>query len=82
MDYLLSVIQRYIPSPKDVGKVKAYKDGEEIERNIDINEPFSAIVFKTIVDPFVGKLSLFKVLSGKLTKDMDIYNPNKDKVEN
>ena len=81
MDYLLSVIQRYIPSPKDVGKVKAYKDGEEIERNIDINEPFSAIVFKTIVDPFVGKLSLFKVLSGKLTKDMDIYNPNKDKVE-
>ena len=81
MDYLFSVIQRYIPSPKDVGKVKAYKDGEEIERNIDINEPFSAIVFKTIVDPFVGKLSLFKVLSGKLTKDMDIYNPNKDKVE-
>ena len=41
----------------------------------------SAIVFKTIADPFVSKLSLFKVLSGKLTKDMEVYNPNKDKTE-
>jgi elongation factor G len=48
---------------------------------MDVNEPFSAIVFKTIADPFVGKLSLFKVLSGKLTKDMEVYNPNKDKTE-
>lgn len=81
IDYLLSVIERYIPSPADIGVTKATKDGEDIERKMDVKEPFSAIVFKTIVDPFVGKLSLFKVLSGKLTKDMDIYNPNKDKVE-
>ncbi len=81
IDYLLSVIERYIPSPSDVGVTKGTKDGEEIERKMDISEPFSAIVFKTIVDPFVGKLSLFKVLSGKLTKEMDIYNPNKDKTE-
>lgn len=81
IDYLLSVIKRYIPSPKDVETVKATQNDKEIQRKIDINEPFSGIVFKTIVDPFVGKLSLFKVLSGKITKDMDIYNPNKDKVE-
>ncbi len=81
MDYLLSVINRYIPSPAEVESVKLTKNGEEIERKIDPNEPFSAIVFKTIVDPFVGKLSLFKVLSGKLTKDADLYNPTKDKTE-
>lgn len=81
IDYLLSVVERYIPSPSDIAVTKGTKDGEEIERKMDISEPFSAIVFKTIVDPFVGKLSLFKVLSGKLTKDMDIYNPNKDKTE-
>src|SRR5699024_1452399 len=52
-----------------------------VERKIDVNEPFSALVFKTIVDPFVGKLSLFKVMSGKLTKDMSVYNPNKEQME-
>ncbi len=81
MDYLLSVIERYIPSPADVGSVVGTSNGEEVERKLDVNEPFSAIVFKTIADPFVGKLSLFKVLSGKLTKDMEVYNPNKDKTE-
>ncbi|MFY9285473.1 MAG: elongation factor G [Tissierellaceae bacterium] len=81
MDYLLSVIERYIPSPADVGSVVGTSNGEEVERKMDVNESFSAIVFKTIADPFVGKLSLFKVLSGKLTKDMEVYNPNKDKTE-
>lgn len=81
MDYLLDVIMRYIPSPEDVGSVMGYKDGEEVEREIDENGPFSAIVFKTIIDPFVGKLSLFKVISGKLTKDTEVYNPNKEQME-
>ncbi|MBC8591622.1 elongation factor G [Wansuia hejianensis] len=81
IDYLLRVIRRYIPSPTDIGSIKAIKEDKEIELKLDKNEPFSAIVFKTIVDPFVGKLSLFKVLSGKLTKDMDLYNSNKDKEE-
>jgi elongation factor G len=81
IDYLLSVIDRYIPSPADVGSVIGLKDGVEVERKIDVNEPFSAIVFKTIIDPFVGKLSLFKVLSGKITKDLDIYNSSKEKDE-
>lgn len=81
MDYLLSVIARYIPSPTDIGSVMGFKDGEEVERKIDINEPFSAIVFKTIIDPFVGKLSLFKVISGKITKDTEVYNSSKEKME-
>ena len=81
MDYLLSVIDRYIPSPADVGSVMGLKDGVEVERKIDVKEPFSAIVFKTIIDPFVGKLSLFKVMSGKITKDSEIYNSSKEKTE-
>ncbi|MGM0395735.1 MAG: elongation factor G [Bacillota bacterium] len=80
-DFLLDVIQRYIPSPSDVGSVKGTKNGEEIIRKVDVSEPFSAIVFKTIVDPFVGKLTLFKVVSGKLTKDTDLYNSTKEKTE-
>ncbi len=80
-DFLLDLIQRYIPSPADVGSVKGTKDGEEIIRKVDVNEPFSAVVFKTVVDPFVGKLTLFKVVSGKLTKDTEVYNSTKEKAE-
>lgn len=81
MDFLLETIERYIPSPVDVAVAKGLVDGKEVERKIDPNEPFSAVVFKTIVDPFVGKLSLFKVVSGKLTKDMEIFNSTKEKAE-
>ncbi|MGJ0847561.1 elongation factor G [Tissierella praeacuta DSM 18095] len=80
-DFLLEIIERYIPSPKEIGIVKGMKEDNEIERKIDVNEPFSGIVFKTIIDPFVGKLTLFKVVSGKITKDMELYNSTKDKVE-
>ena len=81
IDYLLSVIERYIPSPLDIGSVVGTVNGKEEIRKIDVNEPFSAIVFKTIADPFVGKLSLFKVISGKLTKDVEVYNSSKEKTE-
>ena len=81
MDFLLRAITRYIPSPLDRETVEGYQGDDIVERKIDVNEPFSAIVFKTIVDPFVGKLSLFKVMSGKLTKDMSVYNPNKEQME-
>lgn len=81
VDFLLEIIERYIPSPADVGVAKGLKDGKEVERKVATNEPFSAVVFKTIIDPFVGKLSLFKVMSGKITKDLEIYNSTKDKSE-
>ncbi|MFA5576467.1 MAG: elongation factor G [Tissierellaceae bacterium] len=81
LDFLLETIEKYIPSPKDIDKVMGLKDGKEIERKTDVSEPFSAVVFKTIIDPFVGKLSLFKVVSGKITKDTDLYNSTKDRGE-
>ena len=81
IDILLDLIKEYMPSPADVGLVAGYKGEELVERKIDKSEPFSALVFKTIVDPFVGKLSLFKVLTGKLSKDQDIYNSSKDESE-
>lgn len=80
-DFLLEVIGDYIPSPLDIGSYKGTQDDKEIERKVDVKEPYSAIVFKTIIDPFVGKLTLFKVISGKITKDMDLYNSTKDKAE-
>lgn len=81
IDLLLRMISHCMPRPIDVGKNIGYKDEEKVEREVSVDEPFSAIVFKTIVDPFVGKLSLFKVLSGKINKDDEIYNVNKDKTE-
>ena len=81
IDILLEAIKKYVPAPDEIKIVKGYSDEKEVERKVSLDEPFSAIVFKTIVDPFVGKLSVFKVLSGKITKDHEIYNSNKDDVE-
>ena len=81
VDFLLQVIGDYIPSPLDVGSYKGLKDEQEIERKVDDKEPYSAVVFKTIIDPFVGKLSIFKVISGKISRDMDLYNSTKDRPE-
>ena len=57
------------------------KTGDEIKRPTSVNEPFSAFVFKTIADPFVGKLSLVRVCSGTLTSATALYNSNSEKVE-
>lgn len=82
---LFDMICDYMPTPKDMhdGVYEGInpKNDEVITRKVDENEPFSALVFKTIVDPFVGKISLFKVYSGKIKKDMEVLNSNKDEVE-
>ena len=57
------------------------KTGDEIKRATSVNEPFSAFVFKTIADPFVGKLSLVRVCSGILTSATALYNSNSEKTE-
>lgn len=57
------------------------KKNEEVFIKINEKEPFSAIVFKTIADPFVGKISLFRVITGKISGDMIVSNPNKEKSE-
>lgn len=71
------------PSPEIIEGVKAKDIRSNKELNVRINEdaPFSAFVFKTIADPFVGKLSLFRVMTGKATADSTVYNTNKDKQE-
>ncbi|WIV13108.1 elongation factor G [Proteiniborus sp. MB09-C3] len=80
---LLDVINAYLPSPSDIGAYEGIKPDttDKVQRKISKSEPFSAFVFKTIVDPFVGKISLFNVCSGKLAKDMDVLNTNKDETE-
>lgn len=55
--------------------------GEKVVRKNDENEHFTAYVFKTISDPYIGRLNIFRILSGKLTKDTVIYNPEKDTQE-
>lgn len=81
INVLLNLFKNYMSSPVEVGSNIGHRGEEEVERKLDVNEPFSALVFKTIIDPFVGKLSLFKVLSGKINKDQEIYNPGKEETE-
>lgn len=80
LDLLLDIISRYMPSPdheeSNIGfRVKDGYKGFEVSEN----SPFSAVVFKTIADPFLGKISIFKVLSGSINKDDTFYNITKDK---
>ncbi|MDP2891775.1 MAG: elongation factor G [Bacillota bacterium] len=76
-------IIKYLPSPdeKPPRKAKNPKTGAEVLVKCDPAAPFAAQVFKTIADPFVGKLSLFRIFSGSLTADMIMYNPNAQKNE-
>jgi elongation factor G len=78
----MDLMAKYLPSPGHDGAThqgKNPKTGEEISRVCKDEEPFSALVFKTIADPFVGKLSLFRIFSGTLTPATPLYNANKKK---
>jgi elongation factor G len=77
---LLDSIVRWLPSPLEetAAEGKNPVTGEVETRPKDPNAPFSAYVFKTLVDPFAGRLSIMRVLSGKLTSDSTVYNPGKD----
>ena len=80
----LDLIAKYMPSPAHMGLTHKGTDprsGEEVARTSDDNEPLSLFVYKTIADPFMGKLSLIRVFSGKLTPGISLYNPGKDKTE-
>lgn len=78
MDEVMDVFVKYMPAPNDERANIGFRVEEGNERKVDVNEPLSAVVFKTIVDPFVGKISLFKVISGKVKKDTEIYNSSKN----
>ncbi len=83
IETLMNTIVDFMPSPLDKSKVVGTKPGsdETVERKVSKDEPFSALVFKTIVDPFVGKLSIFKVMSGELTTGSTVYNSTKQENE-
>ena len=78
IDILLETITEFMPAPSDERAKYGFRLEDGNYRGVHPDEPLSAVVFKTITDPFVGKISIFKVVSGKLTKDTEIYNANKD----
>jgi elongation factor G len=80
---LLDAVVDYLPSPLDIPPVEGTdpKTGETITRKADVKEPFSALAFKIMTDPYVGKLTYFRVYSGHLDAGSYVYNVNKDDRE-
>jgi elongation factor G len=80
---LLDAVIDYLPSPLDVPPVTGINPGkdEEVVRKPDDNEPFSALAFKIMTDPFVGQLTFFRVYSGSASAGSYIQNATKDKKE-
>jgi elongation factor G len=80
---LLDAVVEYLPSPLDIPAVKGLHPttDEEIERNADDTEPFSALVFKIVTDPYVGRLAYLRIYSGKVNQGAAVYNPTKARKE-
>src|SRR5690242_676668 len=80
---LLDAIVDLLPSPADLPPWKGDnpRTGEEVERPPDPTAPFSAYVFKTIVDPFAGKLSVLRIVSGRAHGDLNVINTARDERE-
>ena len=80
---MLDAVLDYMPSPVDIPPIKGIVPGTEAEeeRPADDNGPFSALAFKIMADPYVGKLAFFRVYSGTLDSGSYVYNSTKDKKE-
>jgi len=80
---LLDAVVDYMPAPTDIPPIQGIvpRTEEETERRASDEEPFSALAFKIMTDPFVGKLCFFRVYSGTLNKGSAVYNSTKDKTE-
>ena len=82
VQHLLDAIVAYMPAPTDIPPIKGVTpDGNEAERPSSDEEPFSALAFKIMTDPFVGKLAFFRVYSGTLEAGSYVYNSTKGKRE-
>ncbi len=82
VQFLLDAIIDYLPSPPDVPDIRGVNDdGEDITRKSSDEEPFSALAFKIVTDPFVGKLAYFRVYSGVLKSGSYVLNTTKGKRE-
>ncbi len=79
---LLDAVVEFMPSPLDIPAIKGVDmEGNEIERHSSDDEPFSALAFKIMTDPFVGKLAYFRVYSGTMNSGSYVLNATKDKKE-
>ena len=79
---LLDAVVDYLPAPTDIPAIKGHlTDGEEAERIPDDKQPFSALAFKVATDPFVGRLTYFRVYSGTITAGSYVLNATKNKRE-
>jgi len=79
---LLDAILEFMPAPTDIPAIKGVDlDGNEVERHSSDEEPFSALAFKIMADPFVGKLAFIRVYSGTLNSGSYVLNATKDKKE-
>ena len=79
---LLDAVIEYMPAPTDIPAIKGTDlDGNEVERHSSDEEPFSALAFKIMADPFVGKLAFIRVYSGTLKSGSYVLNATKDKKE-
>ncbi len=82
VERLMDLITEYFPSYAEKGRVKAFNaKNDTIDMETNENEALSAFVFKTTIDPFVGKISYLKVMSGVLNSDSEVYNANKEVPE-
>ena len=79
---LLDAILEYMPAPTDIPAIKGVDlEGNEVERHSSDEEPFAALAFKIMADPFVGKLAFFRVYSGTMNSGSYVLNATKDKKE-
>ena len=79
---LLDSIVNYMPSPSDVGPIKAQDNsGKDIEIQPDSSKPASIFIFKTTIDQFAGKISYFRVRSGQIKNDIELFNTKKNQKQ-
>jgi len=80
---LLDAVIDYLPSPADIPPVNGIDPDKDIEISLAVDDevPLSALVFKIVTDPYVGRLAYFRVYSGKITQGTMVYNPIKDRKE-
>ena len=85
LSILLDHIVEFAPNPaaheSEYGFANAERDGERITRKYSNDEPFSAYIFRTIADPFAGRINVMKIVSGKISSDATVYNSSRDSQE-
>ncbi|HEY8364903.1 MAG TPA: elongation factor G [Haloplasmataceae bacterium] len=79
---MLDAVVDYLPAPTDIPSIKGkLLDGEEVERHANDEEPFSALAFKVMTDPYVGRLTYFRVYSGNISSGSYVFNSTKNQRE-